>query len=265
MTEQVGFNAFMAWCSEHRPEYAVVLGSGLTFPHPDCGVRSFEMLYNELPGFRKPSVAGHRGVLRLTEWDGYAVVVFDGRGHLYEGCSFEEVTRPVELIRDAGIRKLILTNSAGAVNTAANVGDVVLLEDFIIPFDIGIPDDMDYEYEPANPADPEIVRKLKRAARIEDMPLRIGTYIFMPGPAYETPAEARMLRSWGADVVGMSTAPEWWAALRAGIAVGGLSLVTNVHRPGEPPPSHEDVLEAADAGGEKMCRLLHRAVFEKGI
>jgi purine-nucleoside phosphorylase len=260
-----GFGKFRDWCDKHAPEHAVILGTGLIFPLPDASARVVEISYDELPGFDKPRVKGHKGVLRLVENNGAAAVVFTGRRHLYEGCNLEEVIRPVRLARDAGIGRLILTNSAGALNPAASVGDVVLLEDFIIPFDIGIRNGRGFDFEPRATADKQMAGGIRRAARIEGIPLRMGVYVFMPGPAYETPAEIRMLRNWGADVVGMSTAPEWWAALDAGMAVAALSLVTNVHSPDAPPPTHEEVLDAARTGGQKLARILHRALFGKGV
>jgi len=254
-----GIDDLKRWCYEHNPEYAVILGSGIRFPIDAVGANSLEIPYELIPGFGKPTVKGHPGVLRLITLNGRGCIVFAGRRHIYEGVSFEDVARPVRFAKELGIHKMILTNSAGALNPVANVGDIVLLEDFIMPFDIGMPEGTGFAFEVKTSLDEEMMRSIRQAAKLEAIPLKMGIYIFMPGPAYETPAEVRMLREWGADVVGMSTAPEWWAARRAGMAVAGLSIVTNVHG-SIAPPTHVEVLEAAQSAGGKLARILNRVV-----
>jgi purine-nucleoside phosphorylase len=249
------------WCDERRPEYAIVLGSGQVFPPSRTRATIIEIPYDKLPGFRKTSVKGHKGVLRLMELNGKAVLIFAGRTHYYEGCTYRQLVRPVELAVELGVTAIILTNSAGALNPVASVGDLVVLEDFLIPFDLGLPDCYGFEYEPMESADKDLINRLLSSGKAEGIALKMGVYGFMPGPAYETPFESRLLRNLGADVVGMSTAPEWWTALRLGLKVAGMSMVTNIHSPDAPPPSHEEVLEAASTGGEKMIRILHRTMF----
>jgi purine-nucleoside phosphorylase len=263
VTVSEGLDKLSQWCGRHAPEYAVILGSGITFPR-GSGVDVDEIPFDALPGLSRPSVKGHRGVLKLVRLNGRAGLIFSGRRHLYEGCSIAEVTAPVALISKLRIPGLLITNAAGALNPVARAGDIVLLEDFIIPFDIGIENGPDYEKPSRDSADKGMLKEIRKAARIEEIKLKTGTYVFMPGPAFETPAEIKMLRMFGADVVGMSTAPEWWAALSEGIAVCGLSLVTNVHRPGGSHPSHRDVLAAAELAGEKLNRVLHRTLFGVG-
>jgi purine-nucleoside phosphorylase len=259
-----GLDRLEQFRGQFSPEYAVILGSGIKFPAKNSRARVEELPYDSLPGIPKPSVKGHSGILKMARLKGKAGLIFSGRRHFYEGGTFNEITAAIDLVRKLGIGKLILTNAAGALNPAADAGDVVLLDDFIIPFDAGIDAETDYSMAAGDSADAGIRDEIRRAARIEEIVLKTGTYAFMPGPAFETPAEVRMLRMFGADVVGMSTAHEWWAALRAGIAVGGLSLVTNVHRPGGPQPAHDDVLAAAKSAGEKLNRILHRVVFGVG-
>ncbi len=252
------------WCDIHKPGYAVILGSGQVFPSAGTKAGIIEIPYSTLPGFRKTGIKGHKGVLKLVTLEDKSALVFNGRFHLYEGCTFDEIIRPVELVRDMNIENLILTNSAGALNPEANVGDIVIIEDFLIPFDLGIPGSYGFEEEVRDVADGDIIMKFKQAGRKARVPLKMGVYVFMPGPAYETPSESRLLRDLGADVVGMSTAPEWWAAVRMGLKVAGLSLVTNVHRPDAPPPSHEEVLEEAEKGGVNLINVLHRTIFGNG-
>lgn len=261
MSVMEGLEKVKDWCEECKPEYAVILGSGQAFPPADTRARIIEIPYNKLPGFRKTAIKGHKGVLRLVRLKRNAALIFAGRTHFYEGCTYREMIRPVELAVEQGVPKIILTNAAGALNPAASVGDLVILEDFLLPFDLGLPDNYGFELEPRESADKDLVDRLLKAGQIEGIALKMGVYAFMPGPAYETPFETKMLRSWGADVVGMSTAPEWWTALRLGMKVVGISLVTNIHSPDSPPPSHEEVLEAAETGGEKMKRILHRTLF----
>ncbi len=248
-------------CREYKPAYAFILGSGIRFPQGDNAEIIAEVSFADIPDFGGATVHGHPGVLRLATVDGKTCLVFAGRRHLYEGLPFERVTYPVKLASELAVGKLIITNSAGGLNPAASVGDIVLLEDFIIAFDLGIENTNRFELDPVESLDETLAHAVHDAASTECVPLKSGVYAFMPGPAYETAAEVAMLRRLGADVVGMSTAPEWWAALRAGISVAGISIVTNVHRPGAPLPSHEEVLEAANSSGEKLSRILTRLLL----
>jgi purine-nucleoside phosphorylase len=205
-----------------RHDVAVVLGSGWVPAADALGAAEVELPVTDLPGFAAPVVAGHAGRLRSLSVGGSRVLVFLGRTHLYEGRGVDPVVHGVRTAAAAGCRTVILTNAAGGVNPSYGVGQPVLLSDHInltatSPL-VG-----------ANFVDLTDLYsgRLRALAREIDPDLPEGVYAAFPGPHYETPAEIRMCRTLGADVVGMSTALEAIAAHAAGAEVMGLSLVTN--------------------------------------
>jgi purine-nucleoside phosphorylase len=247
------------------PQVAIILGSGMG--DLDLGPVADRIPYAAIPGFPRPGVAGHAGLLAAS---GRAVVL-SGRAHYYEGRSMDEVIRPVRVLARLGVRTLVVTNAAGAVNRAYRPGDLMLIRDHLNLMGVhplrGGPRfvDLTEAYDPALRA---IARSAARRVRIR---LREGVYAAMPGPSYETPAEIRMLRALGADAVGMSTVPETIAAREAGVRVLGISLVTNFgagmharRRPGgggaKRPVSHEEVLETSAKARGRMERLLRQIV-----
>jgi purine-nucleoside phosphorylase len=212
-----------------------------------------------------PTVPGHAGEALIGELHGRRVIAFSGRFHLYEGRSPLEVTYPVALAAAAGARTIILTNAAGAVNTDYHPGDLMLLTDQINltganpltgphpPF--GIKDrfvDMVEAYAGQ-------LRDLARHMASEyEIVMQNGVYAGLAGPAYETPAEARYLRTIGADAVGMSTVLETIVARALGCQVVAFSLITNVHNGAK--TSHLDVLAAAARGAVSVARLIEGIV-----
>jgi purine-nucleoside phosphorylase len=220
---------------EFRPKAAVVLGSGLSGVVEGLGW--LELPFSSIPGFPRPTVAGHKGILCLSE----RAAIMAGRFHYYEGYPMDDVVLPIFVLREIGVETLVLTNAAGGVNLGYSPGDLVLIKDHINfmgtnPF-IGPnprrPDgspfggegrgerffDMGSTYDPA-------LRDLARELGGKD--LKEGVYMAFSGPSYETPAEVRMARALGADLVGMSTAPEAIAAAHLGMRVLGISCVTNM-------------------------------------
>ena len=234
-----------------RPTTAIILGSGMG--DLALGRVDLRISYGRIPGFPRPGVPGHAGVLSALD----RVLVLRGRSHFYEGRSMDEVVRPVRVLAGLGVRTLILTNAAGAVNRAFRPGDLMLIRDHLNLMGShplrGGPRfvDLSAVYDPALSA------VARGAARRLGGRLREGVYAAMAGPAYETPAEIRMLRTLGADAVGMSTVPEAIAAREAGVRVLGLSLITN---PGaglsRRPVSHQEVLAASLRARGRMERLL---------
>ena len=230
-----------------RPEIAVILGSGLG--DLDLGPVTDRLPYAKIPGFPRPGVGGHAGVLTA----GGRVVVLRGRSHYYEGRSMEEVVRPVRILARLGVKTLILTNAAGAVNPKFRPGDLMLIRDHLNLMGVhplrGAPSfvDLTVVYD----------RGLRKRVRLHE-----GVYAAMCGPSYETPAEVRMLRTLGADAVGMSTVPEAIAAREAGLRVLGISLITNLGAGlGKRPLSHAEVLAASLRAKPKLERLL-RGILE---
>jgi purine-nucleoside phosphorylase len=267
-----------------RPRTAVVLGSGLSGIADRLGgdrlvdskrIGGIELPFSSIPEFPRPTVAGHRGVLRLSD----RAAVLAGRFHYYEGHPLDDVVLPVFVLRELGVDTLILTNAAGAVNPDYAPGDLVLIKDHINymganPF-VGPnptrPDGSAFG-GPAGGAGPagsgerffdmsEVYSKELRAAvrgAVRGIPelagkeLAEGVYMAFSGPSYETPAEIRMARAMGADLVGMSTAPEATAARFLGMRVLGVSCVTNM------------AAGVARHGGAAETRLSHEEVVATG-
>jgi purine-nucleoside phosphorylase len=241
------------------PQVAVVLGTGLG--EIDLGRASVEIPFREIPGFPQVAVEGHPGRLSLV---GKAAVL-RGRAHYYEGYSLEEVVRPIRVLALLGARALVVTNAAGAVNPSLRPGDLMLLTDHLNLMGAsplrgrnldgvgGRFVDLSCAYDPA-------LRKLAVAsARKSRVKLRQGVYAAMPGPAYETPAEVRMLRRLGADAVGMSTVPEAVAAAHAGMRVLGISCIANRGAGlSRRPLTHAEVLAATRPAAARLGALLRR-------
>jgi len=248
------------------PRVAVVAGSGLG------GLSSLvtdpvAVAYSDLPGWpRTSALAGHAGRLVLGSVGQTPVMVFDGRVHLYQGLPAPEVAYPARLAAAMGVEILVLTNAAGGISTDLETGDVVLIADHLnltgtSPL-VGWPGpEGGVPFVPMGDAwDPGLRRLARVQAERLGVALQEGVYAGLLGPAYETPAEVRMLRGLGADVVGMSTVTEAIAARALGIRLLGFSLVTNVA--GGSDLSHEEVLEAGNAAEERLSALvvaiLHR-------
>jgi purine-nucleoside phosphorylase len=233
-------------------DVAVVLGSGWAPAAGALGTPSAVLPMAELPGFTPPTAAGHSGqVISLTVGDNEVLVLL-GRIHAYEGHDLRHVVHPVRTAAAAGVRTVVLTNAAGGLRSDFTVGQPVLISDHLnltarSPLVGAEFVDLVDAYSP----------RLRALAREADPALTEGVYAGLPGPHYETPAEIRMLRTLGADLVGMSTVHETIAARAAGAEVLGLSLVTNLAAgmTGEP-LSHAEVLAAGRQSATEMGSLL---------
>ncbi len=233
-------------------DVAVVLGSGWRPAADRIGVAEAEVPVGDLPGFAAPTAAGHGGTIRSLKVGDRRVLIVLGRTHLYEGRGVASVVHGVRTAAAAGCRTIVLTNAAGCLRDGVPVGAPVLISDHLnltatSPLVGAQFVDLTDLYSP----------RLRAVARELDPTLAEGVYAGLPGPHYETPAEIRMLRTLGADLVGMSTVLEAIAARAAGAEVFGLSLVTNLAAgvTGEP-LNHEEVLEAGRAAADRMGVLL---------
>lgn len=245
-----------------KHDVALVMGSGWIDACDALGTPAHEFDAHDVAGFLRPSVVGHSGKIRSYELAGnhgpINALVFLGRTHLYEGKGLEPVVHSVRTAVKAGCSIVILTNACGAINTTFRVGQPVLIRDHIsltatsplIGADFV---DLTDLYS----------KRIREIVRREDPSLEEGVYVHWRGPAYETPAEIHMMRTIGADLVGMSTVPEAIAAHALGAAVLGISLVTNAAAgiTGEK-LNHKEVIEAGKEAAGRMGALL-KAVIPK--
>lgn len=238
-------------------QVALVMGSGWVSAADVLGPPDTEVKVAELPGFPQPAVAGHGGAIRSVRVGGKQALVLMGRTHWYEGHGVSAVVHGVRTALASGCRTIVLTNAAGGLREGISVGQPVLISDHL---------NLTGQSPLVGPRFVDLTdlytARLRTLARSIDPELTEGVYAGMPGPHYETPAEIRMLRVLGADLVGMSTVLEAIAAREGGADVLGLSLVTNLAAglSGEP-LDHAEVLEAGRTAATRMGHLL-RSVIE---
>jgi purine-nucleoside phosphorylase len=245
---------------EWRAETAIILGSGLNALVPDATEDQI-VPYTEFAEIPRPSVPGHTGQFTLGQLGKTRVVFAQGRIHLYEGRTAKEVTAAVRILAAAGIEHLIVTNAAGSANKDFAPGSWMMISDHInltgtTPL-LGEPNfvDMTEAYSSQSRA------RFRDATRSNAMTLHEGVYAGLLGPQYETPAEVRMLRSLGADAIGMSTVLEVIQARAFGIEVAGFSCLTNwAAGIGTEKLSHEEVLKTGTGAAETFAQLLRTAL-----
>lgn len=215
------------------PETGLILGSGLGFFADSLEVEE-RIPYDRIPGFPQSTVEGHAGNLVAGHCKGHPVLCFQGRFHYYEGYALDKVVLPVEVTCGLGGRRLIVTNAAGGINKDFSEGDLMLIRDHI-NF-LGANPLRGPNEEQLGPRFPDMTEVYtprlqdlaREASKHLGIALREGVYLACSGPSYETPAEIRAFRSWGADAVGMSTVPEAIVARHHGLEVLGISCITNL-------------------------------------
>jgi purine-nucleoside phosphorylase len=249
-------------------QVAIVLGTGLGALGAAIDVDA-SVEYSDIPGFPLSTVESHTGRLLLGTLGGRRVAAMQGRFHRYEGYSLQQVTFPVRVLHALGARTLVVSNACGGMRADWNAGDVMLIADHInllgdSPL-VGPNDDALGSRFPdmSEPYD-EGLRATARAVAAElAITLREGVYVAVAGPNLETRAEYRLLRTLGADVVGMSTVPEVIVAIHAGMRVLGLSIITDMCLPDSLEPASLDKILAVARGAEPNLTALVRGVLER--
>jgi len=219
--------------SKLQPQVGVILGSGLGNVVKSIDVDT-EIPYADIPGAKASTVVGHQGKMILGRAGKVPVVVLSGRMHFYEGYDMREVTLLARVVGRLGIRKLVVTNAAGGVNTSFKPGDLMLISDHINLMGVNPLrgpniEELGQRFSDMSEAYPESLRKLARdVARENGIMVQEGVYLALSGPTFETPAEIRAFRTLGADAVGMSTVPEVIVMSHMNIPVLGISCITNM-------------------------------------
>ena len=248
------------------PKVGIVLGSGLG-QFGDTIKNSVAIKYEDIPHFNSTAVAGHKGQLIIGNIGDTTCAVFQGRVHAYEGYSLDDVVYSARLLKFLGAENLILTNAAGGINSTFKPGQLVVIKDHINltgknpligknneDFGPRFPD-MTFAY---NKNLNEIIYSAAKEVNYE---IKTGVYAAMMGPSYETPAEINMLRTLGADMVGMSTVFESIAGNHLGLKVAGISCITNMAAGIENVKlKHEDIKDEANKSIEAFCEILNKTI-----
>ena len=245
---------------------AIVLGSGLG-AFADELTDSTSIRYDEIPSFARATVEGHAGRLVIGKTNNVTVAAMQGRFHFYEGYSLEEVTFPIRVLKLLGVRTIILTNAAGSLNTEFTPGSLMVITDHINLLGVNPlvgPNDVRF-----GPRFPDLTSVYAR--RLQDLviseanaiglDMRRGIYAALSGPSYETPAEIHMVRTLGADAVGMSTVPEAIVARHMNLEVIGISCITNLAAGvSNRPVDHSQVIATGERVRAEFTELLRRVV-----
>ena len=249
-----------------KADIGVILGSGLG-DYAEALEDAVKLPYSEIPGFPRSTVAGHAGMWCCGTLYGKRVVMMQGRFHYYEGYGMKDVTLPVRVMQKIGVKTLIVTNAAGGVNLGYHPGELMVIGDMfsMTAQNPLIGPNLD-AFGPRFPDmscafDKELRALAHECANEQGFALREGVYARMTGPTYETPAEIRMLRTLGADAVGMSTVPEVIVARHGGMRVLGISCITNMAAGIlDQPLNHAEVTETANRVKGQFRNLLDRII-----
>lgn len=249
------------YTDDFKPEIGIVLGSGLgDLADTYC---EFAIPYDKIPGFAKSTVEGHKGQLVFAQINKRNVVMMQGRNHFYEGHSMQDVTYPIKVMKKLGVKTVIITNAAGAINKSFRPGDLMVITDHINLMgtnpligpndpDLGVRfPDMSEVYNK------NLIKIVDAAGRLLKIDLKHGVYVATTGPSYETPAEIKMARFMGGDAAGMSTVPEAIVANYCGIKVIGISCISNFATGiSSKKLSHEEVIETTEKVKAKFKELV---------
>lgn len=260
--------ATAAWLKEKMPSNpttAIILGTGLGRLAEEIEI-SLAIEYKDIPNFPISTVEGHSGQFIFGKLGGVDIIAMKGRFHYYEGYSMKEVTFPIRVMYELGIRTLFVSNAAGGMNPGFKIGDLMVITDHINFFPEHPLRGKNYPTGPRFPDmhetyDPALIKLAGQIAREKKIRLQYGVYVGVQGPTFETPAEYRMYRILGGDTVGMSTVPEVIVAHHCGIRTFGISVVTDLGGFDNPVEvSHEEVQEAADKAQPIMTEIMREMI-----
>ncbi len=251
-----------------KPEYGVVLGSGLGGFAEDIKIE-FSIPYVEIPNFPVSTVQGHKGALLFGTIGTKKVMAMQGRFHYYEGYDMKQVTFPIRVMKQLGVEKLIVSNASGGVNPNFKIGDVMLIKDHInmMPeHPLRGHNDERFGSRFVNMSEPyskEMITKAKQIAKELKMEVKEGIYLALQGPTFETLAEYKMVKNIGADCVGMSTVPEVIVAKHMNMDCFGISVITDMgNEESIEEVNHEEVLEAAKKAEPHVRNLIKNFILQ---
>ncbi|MBR0272552.1 MAG: purine-nucleoside phosphorylase [Bacteroidaceae bacterium] len=253
-----------------HPTTAIILGTGLGKLAEEIEVAQ-AIDYKDIPNFPVSTVEGHSGRLIFGKLGGVDIMAMKGRFHYYEGYSMKEVTFPVRVMYELGIKTLFVSNAAGGMNPGFKIGDLMVITDHINFFPEHPLRGKNFPTGPRFPDmhetyDPSLIKLAGQIAREKKIRLQYGVYIGVQGPTFETPAEYRMYRALGGDTVGMSTVPEVIVAHHCGIRTFGISVVTDLGGFDNPVEvSHEEVQEAADKAQPIMTEIMREMIVRSEL
>lgn len=250
----------------HSPAIGILTGTGLGESLQSIKI-SFSCAYEDIPNFPVPTVESHPGRLLLGSFQNHNIIAMLGRFHLYEGYSPLEVTFPIRVMQELGVKMLILTNAAGGLNPAFSPGDIMVITDHVNLTGhnpLTGPNDNNWGVrfpDMTAPYDHKLAESAANAGKEEGILLQRGVYAGLMGPSLETPAEVRFLKTIGADAVGFSTVQEVIAGVHAGIKILGLSVITNIHNPDNPSPSViDEIIETAVKATPKIESIMRKVI-----
>jgi len=247
------------------PTTAIVLGTGLGQLASEIS-DTYEFAYQDIPNFPISTVEGHSGKLIFGKLGGVDVMAMQGRFHFYEGYSMKEVTFPVRVMYELGIKTLFVSNAAGGMNPSFKIGDLMIITDHINFFPEHPLRGKNFPTGPRFPDmhetyDQQMVRQADEIAREKGIKVQHGVYVGVQGPTFETPAEYKMYHILGGDAVGMSTVPEVIVAHHCGIKTFGISVITDLGGFDDPVEvSHEEVQEAANKAQPLMTEIMREMI-----
>ena len=247
------------------PETAIILGTGLGSLVNEI-TEKYEIKYEDIPNFPVSTVEGHSGKLIFGKLGNKDIMAMQGRFHYYEGYSMKEVTFPVRVMRELGIKTLFVSNAAGGMNPDFEIGDLMIITDHINHFPEHPLRGKNIDYGPRFPDMSEaynrqLINQAKAIATEKDIRVVEGVYVGVSGPTFETPAEYKLYRIFGGDAVGMSTVPEVIVAKHCGIRVFGMSVITDLGVEGKiVEVTHEEVQAAADKAQPFMTEIMRELI-----